>query len=115
MYSRSLDNSCALNKDPRIIREYFGIPKGVTAEFKSSRSKPENIYKTDEKGFLLGLIQRPVRIVVNSSDKTAILRQPGQQEEITVINWIGPGLEDRGLWGSASPVKEGQGEERLYA
>ena len=83
MYSRPLDNSCALNNDPRIIREYFGIPKGVAVEFKI---KPENIYKTDEKGFLLGLVQRPVRIVVNSLDKTAILRQPGQQEKITVIN-----------------------------
>jgi hypothetical protein len=34
MYSRSLDNSRALNNDPRIICDYFGIPKEVIAEFK---------------------------------------------------------------------------------
>jgi hypothetical protein len=73
MHSRSLDNSCALNNDPRIIREYLGTPKEVIAEFKI---KPENIYNMDRKGFLLGLIQRSARIVVNSSDKTAFLRQP---------------------------------------
>jgi hypothetical protein len=32
--SRSLDNRCALNNDQRIIREYFGIPKEATVEFK---------------------------------------------------------------------------------
>jgi hypothetical protein len=35
IYSRCLDNRCALNNDPRIIREYFGIPKEVIAEFKN--------------------------------------------------------------------------------
>jgi hypothetical protein len=49
MYSRSLDNSRALNNDPRIIREYFRILKEVTAEF---NIRPDNIYNMDEKGFL---------------------------------------------------------------
>jgi len=43
----------------------------------------------DEKGSLLGLIQRLVRVVVSSSDKTAFLRQLGQRETITVIETVG--------------------------
>ena len=60
MYSRSLDNSRALNNDPKIIRHYFQILKEAIGEFKI---KPENIYNMDEKGFLLGLIQRSVRAI----------------------------------------------------
>jgi len=105
MYSRSLDNSRALNNDPRIIREYFRILKEVIAEFKI---KPENIYNMDEKGFLLGLIQRSVRVVVNSSDKTAFLRQPGQRETITVIETVG-------VFGqNVPPMIIMKGEKHLY-
>jgi len=43
----------------------------------------------DEKGFLLGLIQRFMRVVVSSSDETAFLLQPGQRETITVIEMVG--------------------------
>jgi hypothetical protein len=50
MYSRSPDNSCALNNDPRIIRKYFGTPKEVIAEFKI---EPEATTWT-RKGFFLG-------------------------------------------------------------
>ena len=42
----------------------------------------------DKKGFLLGLIQRFMRVVVSSSDETAFLRQPGQWETITVIEMV---------------------------
>jgi hypothetical protein len=53
MYSRSLDNSRALNNDPKIIREYFRVLKQAIQEFKI---KPHNMYNKDEKGVLLGLI-----------------------------------------------------------
>ena len=91
MYSRSLGNSRALNNDPRIIRQCFWILKEVIAEFKI---KPENIYNMDEKGFLLGLIQRSVRVVVNSSDKKVFLWQPGQWETFTVIETVGVFSQD---------------------
>ena len=86
MHSRSLDNSRALNNNPRIIRECFRVLKTAIDEFKI---KPQNIYNIDEKGFLLGLIQRSVRVIVKSLEKTAFLRQPGQRETITVIEAVG--------------------------
>jgi hypothetical protein len=49
MHSRSPDNSCTLN-NPRIIREYFGIPKEVIVEFKI---EPETTTWT-RKDFFLG-------------------------------------------------------------
>jgi len=82
MYSRSLDNSRTLNNDPKVIREYFRVLKQAIQEFKI---KPHNIYNMDEKGFLLGLIQRSVRVLVKATEKTAFLRQPGQRETITVM------------------------------
>jgi len=69
MYSRSLDNhSCALNNDSGIIREYFRVSKTAVDEFKV---KPQNIYNMDEKGFLLGLIQRSVRATGEDGVPTA--------------------------------------------
>ena len=43
----------------------------------------------DETGFLLGLIQYLVRVIVKASEKTAFLRQPGQREMITAIEAVG--------------------------
>ena len=105
MYSRSLDNSRALNNNPRIIREYFQVLKTAIDEFKI---KPQNIYNMDEKGFLLGLIQRSVRVIVKASEQTAFLRQPGQRETITVIEAVGAFGQE------IPPMIIMKGEKHLY-
>jgi hypothetical protein len=66
MYSQSPDNSRALNNDTKIIREYFRVLKQAIPQFKS---KPYNIYNMDEKEFLLGLIQRSVRVLVDARSR----------------------------------------------
>jgi len=86
MYSHALDNNRTLNNDSKIIQEYFQVLKEAIDEFKI---KPQNTYNMDQKGFLLGLIQRSVRVVVKASEKTAFLQQSGQREMITVIEAVG--------------------------
>ena len=43
----------------------------------------------DEKGFLIGVIKKSMRVLIESGEKTAFLRQPGNHENITVIETVG--------------------------
>ena len=45
VYSRALDNDCAMNNNPKTITEYFNVLKSTMEEFKI---KPRNIYNMDE-------------------------------------------------------------------
>ena len=51
--------------------------------------KPQNIYNMDEKGFLIGVIKKSMRVLIAADEKAAFLRQPGNRENITVIETVG--------------------------
>lgn len=55
MYSRALDNERAVNNDPKILAEYFYLLNETLVKCKIRSC---NIYNMDEKGFLIGLINR---------------------------------------------------------
>ena len=85
VYSRALDNDRAMN-NPKTITKYFNVLKSTMDEFKI---KPQNIYNMDEKGFLIGIIKKSMRVLIEPKEKAAFLRQPGNRENITVIEAIG--------------------------
>ena len=58
----------------------------ATKEFKI---KPQNVYNINKKGFLIGLIQRCLRVIMKSDEKAAFLRQPGSRETVTFIEGVG--------------------------
>jgi len=62
----------------------------------------------DEKGFLIGLIQRSLRVIVKSDEKAAFLRQPGSRETVTVIEAVGIFAQD------IPPMVIMKGEKHLY-
>ena len=103
MYSRALDNSRAMNNGSKIIREYFQTFKDTLSEY---RIKPHKIHNMDDKGFLIGLIQRSRRVIVPATEKTA-LRQPGNRETITVIEAVG-------VFGDIPRVITMKGEKHMY-
>jgi hypothetical protein len=86
VYSRALDNDRAMNNNPETITEYFNVLKSTMEEFKI---KPQNIYNMDEKGFLIGVIKKSMRVLIEAGEKAAFLRQPGNRENITVIETVG--------------------------
>ena len=43
----------------------------------------------DEKGFLTGTVKKSRRVSVEAGEKAAFLRQPGNRENITVIEAVG--------------------------
>jgi len=61
------------------------VPKEAINEFEIN---PQNIYNMDEKGFLLGLLQHSMRVIVKAPEKAAFLRQPGQRGTISVIEAV---------------------------
>ena len=48
----------------------------------------------DEKGFLIGLFQKSIKVIISASERNAFLRQPGNCQTITVIEAIGTGGQD---------------------
>jgi len=105
IYSRALDNDRAMNNNPVILRDFFTILDKVIKEFKIG---PHNIYNMDEKGFLIGLIQRSLRVIEKSDEKAAFLRQPGSRETVTVIEAVGIFAQD------IPPIVIMKGEKHLY-
>ena len=85
-YSRALDNDRAMNNNPKTITEYFNVLKRTMEEFKI---KPQNIYNMDEKGFLIGVIKKSMRVLIVADENAAFLRQPGNRENITMIETVG--------------------------
>ena len=43
----------------------------------------------DEKGFLIGVIKKSMRVLIEAGEKAAFRRQPGNRENITVIETVG--------------------------
>ena len=85
-YCRALDNDRVMNNNPKTITEYFNVLESTIEEFKI---KPQNIYNMDKKEFLIGVIKKPMRVLIAANKKAAFLRQPGNHEKITVIETIG--------------------------
>ena len=83
--SRALDHERAMN-NPETITQYFNVLKSTMKEF---NIKPQNIYNMDEKGFLIGVIKKSMCVLIEASEKAAFLRQPGDRENITVIETVG--------------------------
>ena len=83
-YSRALDNDRTMN-NPETITEYFNALKSTMDEFKIM---PLNIYNMDEKGFLIGVIKKSMRVLIVVDEKAAFLRQPGDRENITMIETV---------------------------
>ena len=75
-----------MNNNPETITEYFNVLKSTMEEFKI---KPHNIYNMDEKEFLIGVVKKPMRVLIEADEKAAFLRQPGNRENITVIEAVG--------------------------
>jgi len=94
-----------MNNNPVILHDFFTILDKVIKEFKI---KPQNIYNMDEKGFLIGLIQCSLRVIVKSDEKAAFLRQPGLRETVTVIETVGIFAQD------IPPMVIMRGEKHLY-
>jgi len=91
--SQSLDDSCALNNNPRIV---LWVSPDTEGRHRRVQDQVQE-YIMDGEEFLIGLIQCLARTVVNLSDMPVFLWQSGQWKTITVIDRIGPGLENRGL------------------
>ena len=83
--SRALDHERAMN-NLETITQYFNVLKSTMKEF---NIKPQNIYNMDEKGFLIGVIKKSMCVLIEASEKAAFLRQPGDRENITVIETVG--------------------------
>ena len=75
-----------MNNNPGTITGCFGVLRGTMEEFKV---KPQNIYNMDEKGFLIGIIKKSMRVLIGAKENAAFLRQPGNRENIAVIETIG--------------------------
>ena len=50
--------------------------------------KPQNIYNMDEKGFLIGVIKKSMRVLIEAGEEAAFLWQLGNRENITVIEAV---------------------------
>ena len=86
VYSLALDNDGVINNNLTTITEYFNVLESTIEEFKI---KPQNIYNMDEKEFLIGVIKKSMHVLIAADEKAAFLRQPGNHENITVIETIG--------------------------
>jgi hypothetical protein len=60
--------------------------------------KSNLIFNIDEKGFLIGLIRKSMKVIISSEERNAFLRQPGNRQTITVIEAIGTGGQDIPQW-----------------
>jgi len=89
--SRSLDYDRAKANDPVTILEYFQLVKDTIQKYKI---KGKLIFNMDEKGFLIGLIRKSMKVIISSSEKNAFLRQPGNRQTVTVVEAIGTGGQD---------------------
>ena len=47
-----------------------------------SKNWPQNTHNTDERGFLIGIIKKSIRVLIEASEKATFLRQPGDRENI---------------------------------
>ena len=89
--SRSLDYDRAKANDPATILEYFKLVKDTIQKYKI---KTRFIFNMNEKGFLIGLIRKSMKVIISSSEKNAFLRQPGNRQTVTVVEAIGTGGQD---------------------
>jgi predicted transcriptional regulator YheO len=88
--SRSLDYNHAKANNPDSINEYFELVKTI----KENKIKSSLIFNMDEKGFLIGLIQMSMKVIISASEKNCFHRQPGNHQTITIIEAIGMGGQD---------------------
>lgn len=86
--SRSLDYDRAKANDPTSILEYFQLVKDTMEKY---RIKTKRVFNMDEKGFLIGLIRKSMKVIISSSEKNSFLRQPGNRQTVTVVEAIGTG------------------------
>jgi hypothetical protein len=91
VHSRSLDYDRAKANDPNTITEYFQLVADTISKY---QIKSNLIFNMDEKGFLIGLIRKSMKVIISSREKNAFLRQPGNRQTITVIEAIGTGFQD---------------------
>ena len=58
------------------------------------QTKPQNIYNTGEKGFLIGVVKKSVHVLIGAGEKAASLQQPGNRENITAIETVSISNQD---------------------
>jgi hypothetical protein len=86
-----MDYDRAKANDSTSISKYFDLVKKTIKEY---NIKSKLIFNMDEKGFLIGLIRKSMKVIISASEKNAFLRQPGNRQTITVIEAIGTGGQD---------------------
>jgi hypothetical protein len=91
VHSRSLDYDRAKANDPASIKDYFLLIADTMSHYDI---KSNLIFNMDEKGFLIGLIRKSMKVIISSGERNAFLRQPGNRQTITVIEAIGTGGQD---------------------
>ena len=83
-FGSNLDRQRALAGSPGPIIDYFNKVKKVLKEY---NFLPENIYNTDEKGFMLGMSNR-AKVICRAGRRPPRVTQDGARELITVIETV---------------------------
>ena len=83
-FGSNLDCQRALAGSSRLIIDFFHKPKKVLKEY---NFLPKNIYNIDEKGFILGVSNRP-KFVCKAGRHTPQVTQDGMRELITAIKIV---------------------------
>ena len=84
-FSRRYDYQRALNKDPKLLRQWFSTVQRTIDE---KNIQSEDIYNFDETGFMMGVISTGMVVTSAERHSQARLVQPGNREWVTVIQGV---------------------------
>ena len=75
-YINGLDKNRFSAQDPFIISEWFNLFARIKAEFNID---PSDIYNIDEKGFMVGMLQR-TKVIISKYEMAKYIVEPGNKE-----------------------------------
>jgi hypothetical protein len=85
-YCTTLENARAKATNWENLNTYLDLVAETIAKWKITVC---DIWNMDEKDFLIGIIQKSVKVIISASEKNVYLRNDGNRELVTVVKAIG--------------------------
>jgi DDE superfamily endonuclease len=83
-YINGLDKNRFAAQDPIIISDWFKLFNNTIKEF---NIHPSDIYNMDEKGFMVGMLQR-TKVIISKYQIAKYMMEPGNREWVSLIECI---------------------------
>ena|SRR5450432_2549436 len=93
-YISGLDKNRFSAQDPIIISAWFDLFSHIKNEF---NVHPSDIYNIDEKGFMVGMLQR-TKVIISKYEMSKYMVEPGNKEWVSLIECVSMTGELLPLW-----------------